>query len=86
MSEILNLTLQIKKSGLQTYMNEDEESLVVASAEIEGGDGLPLDCRGVAKQFQRFVKDNNSQCSDNNIQKQSSLSYFQESIKRVNKK
>ena len=36
----------MKKSGRPTYLNEDEESLLVASADIEGGNFLPLDWRG----------------------------------------
>ena len=32
--EIVKLTVQIKKTGRRTYLNEDEESLVVASANI----------------------------------------------------
>ena len=37
----------MKKPGWRTYMNEDKESLVIVSAKIEGGYGLPLDCHGV---------------------------------------
>ena len=45
--EIINFTVQMKKAGRRTYLNQDEESLVVASANIEGGRGIPLDCHGV---------------------------------------
>ena len=51
-----NITVQIKKSGQQTYLNEDKESLVVASANIEGIHGPPLYFRGVAKQLQNLFK------------------------------
>ena len=32
--EIINLTIQIKKSGRKTYLNEDEELFVVVSDNI----------------------------------------------------
>ena len=62
--EIVNLTVQINKSGGRTYLNEDEESLVVASAKIEGGNGIPLYCCGVSQKLQNFSKDINSRCGD----------------------
>ena len=46
----------MKKAGRQTYLNEDEESLVIVSTEIEGGHGLPLNCRGISNQFHNIVK------------------------------
>ena len=58
----------MKKSGHQTYLNEDKESLVVASDNIEGGHGLPLDCRGVFQQLQNAVKDTKYRCGDYDIQ------------------
>ena len=67
MIDIVKFTVQTKKAGRQNYLNEDEESLLVASAKIEGNRGLPLDCRAVAQQFQNFVKAVNYQCSDYNI-------------------
>ena len=36
MREILKFIVQMKKSGRRTYLNEDEESLVIGSANIEG--------------------------------------------------
>ena len=46
----------MKKAGWRYYLNEDEESLVIASDDIEGVQGLPLDCRGVAENLQKVVK------------------------------
>ena len=39
----------MKKPGHPTYLNEDEESFEVASADIEGCHGLALDCCGVSQ-------------------------------------
>ena len=76
----------MKKPGQQTYLNEDEESLVIASTDIEVFHGLPLDCRGVAQQFQNVVGDVNYRCGDNGILEKYSMGYFRELIKRVNKR
>ena len=62
------MTVQINKAGRPTYLNENEGSLLVASAKIEGGHGLPLDCRGVAKQLKDVFKAVNYQCGDYDIQ------------------
>ena len=44
--EIVNLKLQMKKNGRPTYLNENM-SLVIASAKIEDGHGLPFGLSGV---------------------------------------
>ena len=41
--EIIKMSVQKVKVGRSTYLNSDEEALVVASAEIEGDHGLPID-------------------------------------------
>ena len=76
----------MKKAGRRTYLNEDEESLVVASANIEGGHGLPLEYRGVAQHLQKISNASKAQCGDYDIKDKSSMRYFQEVIKCVNKK
>ena len=38
--------------------------MVIASANIRGDHGLPLDCGGVIKQFQNVVKAIKSRCGD----------------------
>ena len=38
--------------------------MVIASADIRGDHGLPLDCGGVIKQFQNVVKAIKSRCGD----------------------
>ena len=45
----------MKKAGKKTYLNEDEESLVIVSSDIECGHGLPFDCCSVAKQLHNIV-------------------------------
>ena len=84
--EIVNLTVQMKKPCQPPYLNEDEESLLIAPAGIEGGHGLPLDCHGVAIQFQNVVNAVKTRCVYNNILQKSSMRYLQVVIKRVNKK
>ena len=46
--EIVKLSVQMKKSGRQTYLNEDEKSLVFVSACIEGCNGLPFYLCGIS--------------------------------------
>ena len=76
----------MQKPGQRTYLNEDKDSLVIASSKIEGGHRLPLDCRGVAHQLQNVVGAANYRCGDNGIIEKSSMRYFRELIKRVNKR
>ena len=57
----------MKKPGKKTYMNEDKDSLVIASANIKSGHGLPLGCHGVAQKIQNISKAVKSRCGDNKI-------------------
>ena len=41
--ETIKMYVHIIKVGRPTYLNSDEEALVVVSAEIEGDHGLPID-------------------------------------------
>ena len=66
----------MKKSGQQTYLNEEEKSLVIALAKIEGGHGLTSDCRGIANKLHNIVKSANPWYGDNNILEKSSMRYF----------
>ena len=85
MRDNLKLTVKINKSGQQTYPNKDKESLVIPSAKIEGGHVLPLYYCGVAQQLQNVIKSIKSWCGDYTIKAKSSIRYFWEVIKRVNK-
>ena len=51
---VVKLIVLMKKEGQQTYLNEDEDSLVIASANIEGGHGLTLDCTGLSHEDKAF--------------------------------
>ena len=41
--ETIKMTVHKIKNGRPTYLNLDEEALVVASAEMEGAHGLPIE-------------------------------------------
>ena len=59
---------------------------MIVSTKIEGGHGLPFECLGVTNILQHIVKSVISWCGDNGILEKSSMRYFREVIKRVNKK
>ena len=80
------MTIQIKKSGRKTYLNEDEELFVVVSDNIEGRHGLPLDYLSFTQPLKNVTKAMKSKCGDYNIKDKSSIRYLWEVIKRVNKK
>ena len=54
----------MKKGCRQNYPEEYKESLLVASDEIEGGNGLPFDCCGLAQKLQTIFKTLKSYCDD----------------------
>ena len=85
MRETVKLTVQMKKNARPTYLDEDKESLVIASAEIEGGHGLTFYCNSLSEKFQEFSKAVKSRCGDINILIKYSMSYFQEVINRFNR-
>ena len=59
--EIIKMSVQKIKVGRLTYLNSDEESLVVASAEIEGSHGLPIDVNTLGVELQLVIKAVNAQ-------------------------
>ena len=69
------MAVKINKAGRKHYLNEDKESLVIASAEIKASNGLPLDYLGVAQQLKNLVTVVKYRCSDYNTQEKSSLRY-----------
>ena len=83
--EIVKLTVQIKKPGQPTYLNEYKVSLVFAPADIEGSHCLPFEFQSVAMQFHKVVKSVKSRFGDNDFLQKSSMRYLQEVIKQVNK-
>ena len=46
----------MNKMGLPTYLSNDKEYLIVTDADIEGGQGLPLDNIYLLDQMQRIIK------------------------------
>ena len=51
MREIVNFKVQMKENGRTNYLNEDEDSLLNALLEVEGGHGLTFDCNSVNEHF-----------------------------------
>ena len=72
------------KVGRPTYLNSDEEALVVASAEIEGAHGMPIDVNTLASEPQLVIKAVNAQQSTKGITENSTCKYTHSVIKRVN--
>ena len=70
------LKVKTKKNGQTTYLNEDKELLVIASADIEVGHGLIFDCHGVAEQLQNVVKAVTYRWGDNDILQKSFMRYL----------
>ena len=60
--------------------------MVIASSDIKVGHSPPFDCHGVAQKLQNVVKAANYRCGDNDILEKSSMRYYQEVIKRLNRK
>ena len=54
--ETIKMNVQIIKVGRPTYLNSDEEALVVASAKIEGAHGLPIDINTLGGELQLVIK------------------------------
>ena len=54
--EIIKMSVQKIKVGRPTYLNSYKESLVVASAEIEGAHGFPIDVNKLGAELQFFIK------------------------------
>ena len=50
--ETIKITVHRIKVGRPTYLNSDEEALVVASAKIEGANGLPIDVNALGSELQ----------------------------------
>ena len=72
------------KIGRPTYLNSDEETLVVASAEIEGAHGLHIDDNTLGGRLQLVIRAMNAQQSTKVITPKASSQYTRLVIKRVN--
>ena len=73
------------KVGRRTYLNKYEETLVVASAEMEGAHELPIDVNKLGSEIQFFIKAVNARQSTKDITSNSSSKYTHSVIKRVNR-
>ena len=71
------------KKGRPTYLNPDEEALVVAAAEIEGAHGLPIDVNTLQAELQLVIRAVNARQSTKVITPKSSSQYTRSVIKRV---
>ena len=76
----------MKILGHPNYLSQDEESLIVALADIKDVHGLNLYYRGISEQLQRLVKASNTRRGDNKIIKKTSLSYLCGVIKNFNER
>ena len=59
--EIIKMFVQKNKVGRQNYLNSEEEALVVASAEIDISNGLPIDVNTLGSKLHFFIKAVNAQ-------------------------
>ena len=78
------MTVHIIKVGRPTYLNSDEEALVVASSEIEGAHGLPIDVNTLGGELQLVIRAMNARQSTKVITPRVSSQYTRLVIKRVN--
>ena len=73
--EIIKMSVQRVKVGIPTYLNSDEEVLVVASAEIEGAHGLPIDVNTLGVELQLVIKAVNTRQSTKDFTPKESSKY-----------
>ena len=59
--ETIKIYVHRIKVGRPTYLNSDIEALVVASAEIEGAHGLPIDVNTLGVKLQLVIRALNAQ-------------------------
>ena len=71
--EVVGLLEIMNKIVHPTYLIDDEESLIVTIAKIEGLNGLPLESHALSDQMQCILKATKCWCGDNNILKKLSL-------------
>ena len=57
--ETIKMSVHKIKKGRPTYLNPDEEKLVVASAEMEGAHGLPIDGNKLGAELQLAIREVN---------------------------
>ena len=83
--EMIKMSVQINKFGRPTYLNSDEESLVIVSAEIEGAYGLPIYVNTLGIELKLVIKAVNSRQSTKEITPKTSSKYTRLLFNRVKK-
>ena len=73
--EIIKMSVQKIKVGRPTYLNSDEEALVVASVEIGSAHGLPIDVNTLGSELQFVIKEVNARQLTKEITPKSSSKY-----------
>ena len=53
--ETIKMSVHKIKNGRPTYLNPDEEALVVAAAEMESAHGLPIDVNTLGAELQLVI-------------------------------
>ena len=71
------------KKGIPTHLNPYEEALVVASDEMEGAHGLPIDVNTLGVELQLVIREVNARQSTKVITPKASSQYTRSFIKRV---
>ena len=84
--ETIKMTVHKIKIGRPTYLNQYEEALVVAAAEIEDSHGLPIDVNTLGGKLQLVIRAVNARQSTKVIIPNASSHYTRSVIKRVNKR
>ena len=82
--ETIKMSVHRIKVGRSTYLNSYEEALVVALAEIEGAQGLPIDVNTLGVEMELFIKSINALQSTKDITPKALSQYTRSFIKRVN--
>ena len=80
---MIKQSAQRNKIRRPTYLNSDEEALVVALAEIEGAHELPIYVNTLGVEHQLVIRAVSSQQSTKDITPKASSQYTRSVIKRV---
>ena len=81
--EMIKMSVQRIKVGRPTYLNSYEEELVVASADIEGAHGFPIDDNTLGVELQLVINVVNARKSNKEITTKASSQYTRSVIKQV---
>ena len=79
--ETIKMSVYKIKNGRPTYLNPDEEALVVAAAEMEGNHGLPIDVNTLGAELKLVIRAVNTRQSTKVITPKASSQYTRSVIK-----